>query len=119
VTVWRWLAPPVPGPVWPRGYRRTWLGADLLAAATVVAYLVPQVMAYATVAGLPPVTGLWAVLPAIAAYALFGSSTSLSMGPESTTALMTATVIAPLAGGDAKRYVGLAAALALATGGCA
>ncbi len=96
-----------------RGYRRTWLRGDLLAGVTVAAYLVPQVMAYATIAGLPPVAGLWAALPALAAYALLGSSRSLSMGPEATTALMTAIAIGPLAAGDPARYAALAATLAL------
>ncbi len=96
-----------------RGYRPSWLRGDLLAGVTVAAYLVPQVMAYAVVAGLPPVTGLWAALPALVVYAMLGSSRSLSMGPEATTALMTAVAIGPLAAGDPARYAGLAAALAL------
>ena len=96
-----------------RGYQRTWLRGDLLAGVTVAAYLVPQVMAYATVAGLPPVAGLWAALPALAAYTLLGSSRSLSMGPEATTALMTAIAVGPLAAGDPARYAALAATLAL------
>jgi MFS superfamily sulfate permease-like transporter len=70
----------IPGLAVLRGYRRDWLAGDLLAGVTVAAYLVPQVMAYATIAGLPPVTGLWAAFPALIAYALFGSSRSLSMG---------------------------------------
>jgi high affinity sulfate transporter 1 len=110
---WRRLTP---GLVALLGYRRSWLKSDLLAGATVAAYLVPQVMAYASVAGLPPVTGLWAILPALALYALFGSSRLLSVGPESTTALMTATVVAPLAAGDPGRYASLAAALAITVG---
>ena len=57
-------------------------------------------MAYAEVAGLPPVVGLWAVLVSLLVYAVFGSSRQLSVGPESTTALLTATVVAPLAAGD-------------------
>ncbi|MDX2692149.1 SulP family inorganic anion transporter [Streptomyces ipomoeae] len=89
---------------------------DVLAGVTVAAYLVPQVMAYAGVAGLPPVAGLWAILPALALYALLGSSRLLSVGPESTTALMTATVVGPLAAGDPAHYATLAAALALAVG---
>lgn len=97
-------------------YRRPWLKGDVLAGVTVAAYLVPQVMAYAGVAGLPPVAGLWAILPALALYALLGSSRLLSVGPESTTALMTATVVAPLAAGDPARYASLAAALAIAVG---
>jgi high affinity sulfate transporter 1 len=98
------------------GYRRSWLRGDLLAGVTVAAYLVPQVMAYAGVAGLPPVAGLWAILPALALYAVLGSSRLLSVGPESTTALMTATVVGPLAAGDPARYATLAAALAVTVG---
>ncbi len=99
-----------------RGYRRAWLGRDVLAGITVAAYLVPQVMAYAGVAGLPPVAGLWAVLPAMVLYASIGSSRLLSVGPESTTALMTAVAVGPLAGGDPGRYAVLAAALAVVVG---
>ncbi|MFF8193434.1 SulP family inorganic anion transporter [Streptomyces bobili] len=113
------------GPRWRRllpglgallGYRRSWLRGDLLAGVTVAAYLVPQVMAYAVVAGLPPVAGLWAILPALVLYALLGSSRLLSVGPESTTALMTATVVGPLAAGDPARYAVLSATLAVAVG---
>ncbi|MEU3520216.1 sulfate permease [Streptomyces sp. NPDC006654] len=98
------------------GYRRTWLKGDLLAGATVAAYLVPQVMAYGEVAGLQPVAGLWAILPALALYPVFGSSRLLSVGPESTTALMTATVVGPLAAGAPARYAVLAATLAATVG---
>ncbi|SNT60908.1 high affinity sulphate transporter 1 [Asanoa hainanensis] len=106
-----------PGVVTLSGYQRRWLRGDVVAGVTVAAYLVPQVLAYATVAGLPPVAGLWAILPALAAYAIFGSSRVLSIGPESTTALMTAVVVGPLAAGDPGRYASLAAALALMVGG--
>jgi SulP family sulfate permease len=106
----------VPGAAQLRSYRRAWLRGDLIAGVTVAAYLVPQVMAYAAVAGLPPVAGLWAALPALVIYAVLGSSSSLSMGPEATTALMTAIAIGPLATGDPARYAGLAATLALLVG---
>src|SRR5262245_60170250 len=99
-----------------RDYRRRWWRGDALAGLTVAAYLVPQVMAYASLAGLPPVAGLWAVLAPLAVYAVLGSSRQLSVGPESTTALMTAIVVAPLAGGDPVRYATLAAALAVVVG---
>jgi sulfate permease, SulP family len=99
-----------------RGYQRRWLRGDVVAGVTVAAYLVPQVMAYATVAGLPPVVGLWAALIPMAVYAVLGSSRQLSVGPESTTALMTATALAPLAAGDPGRYAALAAAAALLVG---
>lgn len=99
-----------------RNYQRSWLRGDLLSGVTVAAYLVPQVMAYATVAGLQPVAGLWASLPALVVYALVGSSPSLSMGPEATTALMTAIAIGPLAASNSARYAELAATLALLVG---
>src|SRR5262245_46339022 len=101
---------------WPRTYRPGWLRADVLAGVTVAAYLVPQVMAYAQVAGLPAVAGLWAAAGPLLVYALLGSSPRLSAGPESTTALLTATTIGPLAAGDPVRYAALAAALALLVG---
>jgi high affinity sulfate transporter 1 len=97
-------------------YRRSWLRGDLLAGVTVAAYLVPQVMAYARVAGLSPAAGLWAAVPALIIYALLGSSRSLSLGPEATTALMTAIAIGPLAAGHPARYAQLAASLALLVG---
>lgn len=95
---------------------RPWSRGNVIAGLTVTAYLVPQVMAYATVAGLPTIVGLWAALPALVIYAVMGSSRLLSMGPESSVALMTAAVIAPLALGDPGTYVGLAAGLAVVVG---
>ena len=95
------------------GYRREWLRGDVLAGVAVVAYLVPQVMAYSGIAGLPPQAGLWACLGSLTIYALLGSSRQLSVGPESTTALLTATAVAPLALGDPARHAALAAADAL------
>jgi sulfate permease, SulP family len=99
-----------------RHYDRAWLRGDVIAGVTVAAYLIPQVMAYAGVAGLSPVEGLWSSIVALLAYALFGSSRRLSIGPESTTALLTAAAVAPLAGGDPGRYATLAAALAVMVG---
>ena len=87
-----------------------------LAGVTVAAYLVPQVMAYAKVAGLPPAAGLWATSAAMLVYVLLGSSRQLSVGAESTTALMTAVALGGLAGGDPARYAGLAAGLAVLVG---
>lgn len=99
-----------------RGYERSWLRSDVIAGITVAAYLIPQVMAYAEIAGLAPVVGLWAVLGPLLVYALLGSSRQLSVGPESTTALMTAAAVGPIAAGDPARYAALAAALSLAVG---
>jgi SulP family sulfate permease len=99
-----------------RQYRRDWLRPDLIAGITIAAYLVPQVMAYAQLAGLDPVVGLWsAVLPAIA-YGLLTTSRHISIGPESTTAVMVVAAVAPLAGGDPIRFAALTAALAILVG---
>ena len=106
----------LPGVAVLAGYRREWLRGDVLAGVAVVAYLVPQVMAYSGIAGLPPQAGLWACLGSLTVYALLGSSRQLSVGPESTTALLTATAIAPLALGDPARHAALAAGLALLIG---
>jgi sulfate permease, SulP family len=92
------------------------LRADLVAGLTVAAYLVPQVLAYGELAGLPAVAGLWASAAALGAYALLGSSRLLSVGPESTTAIMTALAVGPLALGDPGRHAALAAVLALLVG---
>lgn len=98
-------------------YDRSWLRPDIIAGLTVTAYLVPQVMAYAQIVGLPPVVGIWATLGPMLAYVLLGSSRQLSVGPESTTALMTAAAIASLAGEvDAGRRAEVSALLALTCG---
>ena len=110
------LAAAAPGLAQFLGYQRSWLRGDVMAGLTVVAYLVPQAMAYATVAGVSPVAGLWASLLPLAIYAVMGSSRYLSAGPESSTALMTAAALAPLAAGDSGRYAALAAMLAVLVG---
>ncbi|QWZ08779.1 sulfate permease [Nocardioides panacis] len=102
-----------PTPAWTVGYRRGWLRGDLLAGVTITAYLIPQVMAYAEVAGLPAVVGLWASVGALLAYAALGSSSQLSVGPESTTALMTAAAVGALATTGSHTYADLASALCL------
>jgi len=96
-----------------RAYDRSWLRGDVLAGITVAAYAIPQVMAYAQLAGVPVGAGLWSLIAAACVYAVLGSSRQLSVGPESTTAVLTAATIAPLAGGDAERFAVLAAVLAL------
>ena len=97
-------------------YRRSWLRGDVLAGLTVAAYLITQCMAYGELAGVEPVAGLWAILPPMLIYAIFGSSPQLSIGPESSTAVMTAAAIAPLAAARSDTYVSLAALLAIITG---
>ena len=91
----------------------------MVAGATMTAYLVPQVMAYAGLAGVPVQAGLWAAIVALPVYALLGTSRLLSAGPDATTALLTAAIIAPLAAGDGARAASLAALLAVIVGGYA
>lgn len=113
-----WIQRVVPNLVVLLGYRREGLRGDLLAGMAVAARLVLQVMAYAEIAGLPAVTGLVAACGALTCYAVavFGSSRQLSVVPESTTALLSAVAIAPLAAGDPARYAVLAAGLVLVAG---
>ncbi|MEZ5116125.1 MAG: sulfate permease [Candidatus Nanopelagicales bacterium] len=104
----------VPGLVRMRDYdTRRYLRGDLMGGVTVTAYLVPQVMAYSVLAGLQPQVGLYAIIVTLAIYFVLGTSWLLSVGPESTTALMTAAILAPLALGDPARYAALASTLAL------
>lgn len=97
-------------------YQGEWLRGDVLAGLTVAAYLIPQCMAYGELAGVEPVAGLWAILPPMFLYAIFGSSPQLSIGPESSTAVMTAVAIAPLAAARSDTYSSLVALLALIMG---
>ena len=107
---------PMPGLRRLLAYRHDWLRGDVLAGVTVVAYLIPQCMAYGELAGVGPVAGLWAILPPMLIYAVLGSSPQLSVGPESTTAVMTAAAIAPLLVDSSQSYSTLAALLALLVG---
>lgn len=97
-------------------YRRAWLRGDVLAGVTVAAYLIPQCMAYGQLAGLPAIVGLWAILLPLLIYTFFGSSPQLSVGPESSTAIMTAVAIAPIATQTEISYPLLAAVMALLVG---
>ncbi len=107
---------PIPGLKKLLSYRKEWLRGDILAGLTVAAYLIPQCMAYGELAGVEPVAGLWAILPPMVMYAVFGSSPQLSIGPESSTAVMTAVAIAPLAAARTDAYISLAALLAIVMG---
>jgi SulP family sulfate permease len=107
----------IPGIRLARTYERSWLRADALAAVTVWALLVPQALAYAQLARLDPVVGLYAAIGAAVGYVLLGSVRSMNVGPEATVALLTASVVAPMAAGDPARYLALAGALALVASG--
>ncbi|QHE67174.1 hypothetical protein GFS60_00653 [Rhodococcus sp. WAY2] len=88
----------------------------MLAGLTVWAVLVPEALAYATIAGVPPVVGLYAAVPALILYAAAGSSRHLVVGPMSATAALSAAIVAPVAASDGGKYAALSAVLAIATG---
>lgn len=101
-----------------RHYQRAWLRHDLVAGLALSAVLVPVGMGYAQASGLAPVYGLYATIVPLLAYAVFGPSRILVLGPDSTLAAVVAAVILPLAAGSAERAAQLAALLALLAGGC-
>ncbi|MFV2062707.1 MAG: SulP family inorganic anion transporter [Chloroflexota bacterium] len=106
----------VPISFWLASYEKGYLAVDLIAALTVWALVVPEAMAYASLAGMPPETGLYAALVAPIAYAIFGTSRQLNVGPSSTVAVLSFSVIAPLAAGDPSLFIPLTVALAILTG---
>jgi SulP family sulfate permease len=115
---WYRLAPPtLPIRRWIPGYKGKWLRPDLVAALAVWAVLVPEGMAYASLAGMPPETGLFAALLPLLAYAALGTCRELTVGPSSAIAAYSAAAIAPLALGDSGRFIALSALLALLAGG--
>ena len=110
--IFRWL----PGLYTLRHYRPQWLLSDLSAGLVLTAVLVPVGMAYAEAGGLPAIYGLYATIVPLLAYALFGPSRILVLGPDSSLAPMIAAAILPLAAGDPQRAVTLAAMLAILAG---
>jgi sulfate permease, SulP family len=111
-TVEEWI----PAWGWLRHYRRADLRGDLTAGLTVAVMLVPQGMAYAMLAGLPPVVGLYASTVPLLVYALVGSSRQLAVGPVAIVSLLTLSGVSALAEPGSAEYVGLAAVLALMSG---
>lgn len=103
-------------PSWLRQYQRQWLGGDLTAGVIVTVMLIPQSLAYAMLAGMPPQVGLYASVLPLIAYAVFGSSMTLAVGPVAVASLMTATALAPLAVAGSADYVALGVLLALLSG---
>jgi SulP family sulfate permease len=101
---------------WLRHYRRAMLPGDISAGVVVAMMMIPQGMAYALVAGLPPVVGIYASIVPPALYALFGTSSTQSVGPMAIISLMTASSLAPLAAAGSPLYTTLAAQLALLSG---
>ncbi|MCS3663751.1 SulP family sulfate permease [Salinibacter ruber] len=97
-------------------YGRDQLRGDLSAGLTVGVMLIPQGMAYALIAGLPPIYGLYASLVPLAVYSLFGTSRQLAVGPVAMVSLLVAAAVGPLANGDPEFYIGLTLLLSLMVG---
>src|ERR1700752_5092648 len=108
----RWL----PGLMTLRRYQANWLGYDLFAGLVLTTMLVPVGIAYAVASGLPGIYGLYATIVPLLAYALFGPSRILVLGPDSSLAAVILRTILPLAGGDPARAVALAGAMAIVSG---
>jgi high affinity sulfate transporter 1 len=112
--VQRWI----PGLHTLRRYEARWLPHDLAAGLVLTAVLIPVGMGYAEASGLPAIHGLYATIIPLLAYALFGPSRIMVLGPDSTLAAVVAALILPLAGGDVDRAVALAGVLAILSGAC-
>nr|MBA3251385.1 sodium-independent anion transporter [Geodermatophilaceae bacterium] len=108
--------PRFPPRQWLPAYDRGCFAGDLRAALTLGVVVVPQAMAYATLAGLPPITGLYAAVVGLSVYSLLGTSSFAAPAPAAIDALLVAAAVGPLAGGDPQRYVVLAGTLALLSG---
>jgi high affinity sulfate transporter 1 len=106
----------VPGLVVLRTYQRGWLARDAVAGLVLTALLVPVGMGYAEAAGLPAIYGLYATIVPLVAYAIFGPSRILVLGPDSALAALIAATVLPLAAGDTGRAVALAGLLAILSG---
>ncbi len=106
----------LPGLAWMRRYDRTAFNGDAMAAVIVTIMLIPQSLAYALLAGLPPEVGLYASMLPLVGYALFGSSSTLAVGPVAVVSLMTAAAVGNYAEVGTPEYMGAALALALLSG---
>ncbi|MBX3061080.1 MAG: SulP family inorganic anion transporter [Anaerolineae bacterium] len=106
----------IPILAWLPAYQKSWLRADVIAALTIWALLVPEAMAYAGIAGMPPETGLYAAPLAMLAYAIFGSSRHLTVGPSSAIAALSFSVVAALAIPGSSEFILLTILLALIVG---
>lgn len=111
-SIYRWM----PGIKNFQNYNPSWLQQDIRAGLALVAVLIPIAIAYAGLAGLPAVNGLYASILPLFAYALFGSSPQLIIGADAATCSLVATILAPMAEGNIERYISLSMILAIFAG---
>src|SRR4029450_10380969 len=107
---WRAVFPPAQ---WLPRYKAVWLRHDVVAGVTLAAYAIPVSLAYASLAGLPPHYGIYCYLVAGPAYALFGSSRQLAIGPTSAISMLVGATLLAIAEGDPQRWAQIAALTAL------
>ncbi|HTO56333.1 MAG TPA: SulP family inorganic anion transporter, partial [Pseudomonadales bacterium] len=108
----RWL----PGLQVLRNYPNAWLRDDLVAGLVLTAMLVPVGIAYAEASGVPGIYGLYATIVPLLAYAVFGPSRILVLGPDSALAALIAAAVVPLSAGDPQRAIAIASAMAIVAG---
>src|SRR3981189_3097704 len=108
----RWL----PGLLTLRQYQAAWLAHEIVAGIVLVTMLVPVGIAYAVASGVPGIYGLYATIVPLLAYALFGPSRILVLGPDSALAAVILAVVFPLSGGDPMRAIALASMMAVVSG---
>ncbi|MEM1059733.1 MAG: sulfate permease [Verrucomicrobiota bacterium] len=113
---WRGLCWLLPGLERMAGYRRAWWKYDLAAGLSVAAIALPVGIAYADLADVPPVVGMYSAIFPLIVYAFIGSSRQLMTGPDAATCVITAASLGALAGGDGERYLALLMVLTLLTG---
>lgn len=111
-----WMVKVLPAAGWLLSYRRELLRSDLSAGLTVAVLLIPQSMAYAALAGMPPEAGLYSAIVSLLVYAALGTSRFISVGPVAIDSLLVAAAVGPIAQGDTAVYVSAAGVLAVMTG---
>src|SRR5262245_24309091 len=101
---------------WIASYRRDWLLPDVLAGLALWAVMVPEAMAYAGIVGVPPIMGLYTIVPPLLAYALLGTSRQLVVGPDTATGLISAVTIGAVASQGTPEFNALTSTLAVVIG---
>src|SRR4051795_11648797 len=101
---------------WLAAYRREWLLPDALAGVALWAVMVPEAMAYAGIVGVPPIMGLYTIVPALLAYALLGTSRQLVVGPDTATGLISALTVGAVATQGTAEFNSLTSTLAVLIG---
>jgi high affinity sulfate transporter 1 len=101
---------------WAPGYRRDWLLPDVLAGLALWAVMVPEAMAYSDIVGVPPIMGLYTIVPALVAYALLGTSRQLVVGPDTATGLISAVTVGAIASQGTAEFNSLTSTLAVLIG---